>query len=241
MLAVVGIGPGDPSMRTFAAHDAIRDAEIVVGYKRYIDLIADLTNGKTVVSSGMRDETERVNNAINHALSGRSVALISSGDPGVYGMAGLAFETCKQRGLTLPIHIYPGITAANSAAAILGAPLSCDYCVLSLSDLLVSSDQIRRRARAAAQGDFVTVLYNPVSSKRARLIHEIRDIFLECRDPLTPAGIVRNICRSEQSVRLSTLRDFADEMLDMMTTVILGNSQSFLYNDRMINRRGYRL
>ncbi len=240
-LSVVGIGPGDPSMRTFAAQDAIRGADVVVGYKTYTALIADLTKGKTVDSSGMHDETERVNRAIDIVLSGRNVALISSGDPGVYGMAGLAFEICRQRGVTVRVLVYPGITAANSAAAILGAPLSCDYCVLSLSDLLVSREQILRRAQAAAQGDFVTVLYNPASRKRTRLVHDIRDIFLSCRDPQTPVGIVRNIGRDGQSVSISTLKEFAGCAIDMMTTVVLGNSQSFLYNGRMTNPRGYHL
>jgi precorrin-3B C17-methyltransferase len=237
----VGIGPGDRSMRTFAAQDAIRGADVIVGYKTYIDLIADLTEGKTVDSSGMRDEMERVNRAVDVVLSGKNVALISSGDPGVYGMAGLAFEICRQRKLTIPVKVYPGITAANSAAAILGAPLPCDYCALSLSDLLVSREQILLRARAAAQGDFVTVLYNPASKKRTWLVHDIRDVFLACRDPQTPVGIVRNIYRDEQNVSISNLEEFTGCVIDMMTTVILGNSQSFLYNGRMINPRGYRI
>jgi precorrin-3B C17-methyltransferase len=238
-LIVVGIGPGNRSMRTFAAQDAICSADVVVGYKTYIELVADLIEGKAVESSGMRDETKRVNRAIDHTLAGNRVVLVSSGDPGVYGMAGLALEICRSRGLTLPVRIVPGITAANSAAALLGAPLSCDYCVLSLSDLLVPGERILRRAQAAAAGDFVTVLYNPVSRKRTELINEIRDIFLERRNPQTPVGIVRNMYRDGQDVSISTLSDFTGCTLDMMTTIVIGNSQSLLWNGRMINPRGY--
>jgi len=241
LLYITGIGPGDRSMRTFAAHDAITQADVIVGYKRYTDLISDLTINKQVIFSGMHDETERVNSAIDSVLCGHKVALISSGDPGVYGMAGLAFELCRQRKLTIPINVFPGITAANSAAAILGAPLSCDYCVLSLSDLLVPASRIIKRAEAAASGDFVTVIYNPASSERTEMIHEIRNIFLRRNNPQTPVGIVRNIYRKGQNVRITTLSDFTDFNLDMLTTVILGNSESFVYNDRLVNPRGYGL
>lgn len=240
-LTVVGIGPGDRSMRTLAATDAICKADIVVGYKTYMDLIADLTEGKTIDATGMRDETKRVNRAIDHALTGLNVVLVSSGDPGVYGMAGLALELCRSRILTLPIIITPGVTAANSAAALLGAPLSCDYCVLSLSDLLVPAKQILQRAHAAAQGDFVIVLYNPASCKRTSLIHEIRALFLEYRSPQTPVGIVRNIGRNGQHATLSTLEQFIEKHIDMNSTVIIGNSQSFSWNGRMVNPRGYGL
>jgi precorrin-3B C17-methyltransferase len=240
-LVIVGIGPGVPSMRTHAADAAIRKADILVGYKTYIDLIADITSGKIIDSTGMRDEVKRVNRAIDYVLDGNSVALVSSGDPGVYGMAGLAFELCRSRAVTIPVNVVPGITAANSAAALLGAPLSCDYCVLSLSDLLVPEKQILQRARAAATGDFVTVLYNPVSRKRTTLIHDIRAQHLEQRSPETPVGIVRNGFREGQVVSVSTLELFTTLPLDMLTTVIIGNSQSFQWNGRMINPRGYRV
>jgi precorrin-3B C17-methyltransferase len=240
-LVVVGIGPGIASMRTHAADTAIGEADIIIGYKTYIDLVADLTSGKKIDATGMRDEVKRVNRAIDYALDGNCVALVSSGDPGVYGMAGLAFELCSSRAVTIPVQIVPGITAANSAAALLGAPLSCDYCVLSLSDLLVPEKQILQRARAAAAGDFVTVLYNPVSRKRTTLIHDIRALFFEQRSPETPVGIVRNGFREKQMVSVSTLELFISLPLDMLTTVIIGNSQSFQSNGRMVNPRGYRV
>ena len=240
-LAIVGIGPGTPSMRTRAADAAVREADVIVGYKTYIDLIADLTTEKRIDSTGMRDEVKRVNRAIDYVLGGNSVALISSGDPGVYGMAGLALELCRSRAVAIPVRVVPGITAANSAAALLGAPLSCDYCVLSLSDLLVPEKQILQRARAAAAGDFVTVLYNPVSKKRTALIHEIRGLYLEQRSPETPVGIVRNSFREGQAVTVSTLERFTSLPIDMLTTVVLGNSQSLQWNGCMINPRGYRV
>jgi precorrin-3B C17-methyltransferase len=228
-------------MRTFAAHEAICSADVIVGYKVYIDLVRDLTEGNSVDSSGMRDEKERVNRVLDYALSGKKVAIVSSGDPGVYGMAGLVLETCRSRNLTLPVRIIAGITAANSAAALLGAPLSCDYCVLSLSDLLVPPQQILQRAQAAAMGDFVTVLYNPVSTKRKQLILDVRNIFLANRSPQTPVGIVNNISRDGQVVSISTLDIFTDLQLDMMSTIIIGNSQSLIWNGSIINPRGYHL
>jgi len=224
-----------------AAQDAIADADVVVGYRTYIDLIADLTEGKAVDTSGMRDETRRVMRAVNHALQGKNVALVSSGDPGVYGMAGLALEVCKQRDIAVDIEIIAGVTAANSAAALLGAPLSCDYCVVSLSDLLVPAEQILKRVRGAASADFVTVLYNPVSGKRKQLIHDVRNVFLEFRSPQTPVGVVNRIGRAHESVEISTLRTFTHLVANMVTTVIIGNSQTELWHHRMITPRGYRL
>ena len=238
-LYVVGLGPGNRTMRTFAARNAVLEADIVVGYKTYIELIKDLIEGKVVESAGMRDETKRVMHAIDHALAGKTVALVSSGDPGVYGMAGLALESCRKRDCELPIEIIAGVTAANSAAALLGAPLSCDYCVVSLSDLLVPADQILRRVRAAAAADFVTVLYNPVSKKRKQLLLDSRDIFLEYRHLRTPVGIVYGIGRENESAVVSTLASFVEGVKDMVTTVVIGNSQTLLWRDTMINPRGY--
>jgi precorrin-3B C17-methyltransferase len=238
-LLVVGIGPGNRSMRTYAAHDAICTADVVVGYKTYIALVADLLEGKTVDSSGMRDETKRVMRAIDHAIAGKIVALISSGDSGVYGMAGLALELCRRRECHVPVRIIAGVTAANAAAAVLGAPLSCDYCVLSLSDLLVPAEQILKRARGAASADFVTVLYNPVSTKRTQLLLDTRDIFLEHLSSETPVGIVHNIAREKETVVIKTLNTFTDDVKDMTTTVVIGNSQTQVWRTTMINPRGY--
>lgn len=228
-------------MRTFASVNAVLEADTIIGYKTYIRLIKDLVVNKTVITSGMKDEIERVTNAINYARSGNKVALVSSGDPGVYGMAGLAFEICKNKMVNLSIEIVPGVTAANSAAALLGAPLSCDYCVVSLSDLLVPADQIVKRIKGAALADFVTVLYNPAASARRKLIVEARDIFLEYRSPQTPVGVVRNIGRHGESFCITKLETFNEEIVDMVTTVIIGNSQTEKWKGRMINPRGYNL
>jgi precorrin-3B C17-methyltransferase len=238
---VVGIGPGDRAGRTIAAEEAIRACAVMVGYKTYTACIADLTPDKLVEESGMRDEVQRVRRAIAHALEGRQVALISSGDPGVYGMAGLALELCRAENIDVGIRIYPGVTAANAAAALLGAPLSCDYCVLSLSDLLVPRERILTRARAAAAGDFVTVLYNPASHKRTQLIRDVQRIYLDHRPLRTPVGIVRDIGRTGQTVMLTSLDRLHEAAVDMVSTVTIGNSQSTIWHGRLLTPRGYRL
>jgi precorrin-3B C17-methyltransferase len=239
ILRVVGIGPGDPEMRTSECTDAIINSDIIVGYKTYIALVHDIIIDKKVDSSGMHDEVERVERAVFYVKQGFNVALISSGDPGVYGMAGLTLEICSHKNLDIDIRVYSGITAANSAAALLGAPLSCDYCVLSLSDLLISQQTIINRAYNAASGDFVTVLYNPVSRKREQLIKHVQQIFLDHRKKDTPVGIVRNIGRNDQSVMIRQLDDFTEYTSDMVTTVVIGNSQTYTWKNRMINPRGY--
>ncbi len=240
-LYVVGIGPGSANQRTLAAIDAIKQAEIIVGYTMYVDLVADLVQGKEVDCSGMRDEKKRVKRAIDYTISGKNVALISSGDPGIYGMAGLVFELCRKYNFDIAVEVIPGVTAANAAASIVGAPLSCDFCVLSLSDLLVPKEQILKRAQGVAQADFVTVLYNPVSKKRKELIFEIQKIFLETHKDDTPVAIARNALRADEAVLITRLDSFAEQVLDMVTTVIIGNSQTKQWNDILINPRGYQL
>ncbi len=239
ILRVVGIGPGDPEMRTVKCNDAIINSDIIIGYKTYLALVHDLIKNKRVESSGMHDEVERVEKAIFYVKKGFNVALISSGDPGVYGMAGLTLEICSNKNLDIDVRVYSGITAANSAAALLGAPLSCDYCVLSLSDLLIPKQTIIKRAYSAASGDFVTVLYNPVSRKRKQLIKHVQQIFLEHRKNDTPVGIVRNIGRNDQSVIIKRLDDFTEYIHEMVTTVVIGNSQTYTWKKKMINPRGY--
>lgn len=240
-LYVVGIGPGYQNARTYAAQNILKQADVIVGYQTYINLIADLTEGKRVDCSGMHNEQNRVMRAIEYAEHGECVALISSGDPGVYGMAGLALEICKAKNCTVAIQILPGVTAAHAAAALLGAPLSCDYCVVSLSDLLVAPEQILMRVRCAASADFVTVLYNPVSTKRNVLIRKVQDIFLEYQNAKTPVGIVINGYRKGQSVTITSLDIFTDTVSDMVTTIIIGNSQTVQWNNSMITPRGYAL
>ncbi|MBI1921391.1 MAG: cobyric acid synthase [Geobacter sp.] len=238
-LYVVGIGPGDPGHMTQEAHDALKDAEVVVGYKTYIDLIRPLLKKKEVVSSGMMKEVERCGEALRIAASGKTVALVSSGDAGVYGMAGLVLELAKERD-DVEIVIVPGVSAVQAAASVLGAPLMHDFAVISLSDLLTPWELIRKRLNAAAEADFVTALYNPRSKGRVTQIEEARDIFLRGRSPETPVGIVRNACREGEEKVVTTLAEMLDHPIDMFSIVIIGNSRTFVDGKgRMVTPRGY--
>lgn len=222
---------------------AIDEAEIIVGYNTYIALIRDRIAGKPVVGNGMRQEVERCQKAVDLAADGRSVAVISSGDPGVYGMAGLVLELVQK----LPedkrpaCEIIPGLTAANTSAAALGAPLMHDYAVISLSDLMTPWEQIKKRARLAAEGDFVIAIYNPKSRGRADYLNQIRDIVLEFRSPETPVGIVRKAGRPGMNWTVSTLEKLPEEDVDMQSTVIIGNSNTYVSGGFMITPRGYKL
>jgi precorrin-3B C(17)-methyltransferase len=222
---------------------AIDEAEIIVGYNTYIALIRDRIAGKPVVGNGMRQEVERCQKAVDLAAEGRSVAVISSGDPGVYGMAGLVLELVQK----LPedkrpaCEIIPGLTAANTSAAALGAPLMHDYAVISLSDLMTPWEQIKKRARLAAEGDFVIAIYNPKSRGRADYLNQIRDIVLEFRSPETPVGIVRKAGRPGMNWTVSTLEKLPEEDVDMQSTVIIGNSNTYMSGGFMITPRGYKL
>jgi adenosylcobyric acid synthase len=238
-LFVVGIGPGGPSHLTPAAREAIVSSDTIVGYDTYLELVAPLLVGKEVVSSGMMQETERCREALRLAAAGRRVALVSSGDPGVYGMAGLALELAE--GKPEPeIIIVPGVSAVQAAAAVLGAPLMHDFAVVSLSDLLTPWETIERRLQAAASADFVTALYNPRSIKRVRQLEEARRIFLEHRLPSTPVGIVRNACREGEERVVTTLEEMLAHKVDMFSLVIIGNSATYVDEaGRMITPRGY--
>ncbi len=235
----MGIGPGGRDQITPRARRAIREAEAVVGYATYLDLLGDLLADKEVHRSPMRKEVERCRLAVELALAGRRVAVISSGDPGVYGMAGPILEVLRER--ELPVEIIPGVTAATSAAAALGAPLNHDFAVISLSDLLTPWAVIEKRLHAAAAADFVTVLYNPKSTKRQVQIERAVQIFLKHREEGTPVGIVKNADREHEEVLLTSLKRVLEHDLDMLTTVIIGNSQTYTVNSRMITPRGYRL
>ncbi len=222
---------------------AIDEAEVIVGYNTYIALIRDRIAGKPVVGNGMRQEVERCQKAVDLAAEGKSVAVISSGDPGVYGMAGLVLELVQK----LPeekrpaCEIIPGLTAANTSAAALGAPLMHDYAVISLSDLMTPWEQIKKRARLAAEGDFVIAIYNPKSRGRADYLNQIRDIVLEFRSPETPVGIVRKAGRPGMNWTVSTLEKLPEEDVDMQSTVIIGNSNTYVSGGFMITPRGYKL
>lgn len=203
--------------------------------------MADLTAGKRLISSGMRAEVERCRAALAAAAAGETVALVSSGDAGIYGMAGLAIELAAAEGVDVVIEIIPGVTAASAAAARLGAPLMLDFAVVSLSDLLVPWDAIRRRLEAAAAGDFVVTLYNPRSTKRVQPFEEAVAIFRRHRPDATPVGIATAVGTADEQVTLSTLGRLLEEQVDMRTIVIIGNSQTRIVGGRMVTARGYAL
>jgi precorrin-3B C17-methyltransferase len=238
---VVGIGPGNRLDRTRRAEQVIADSEVVAGYHLYLEHIADLTAGKELIASGMMQETERCRAALQRATRGAVVALVSSGDPGVYGMAGLALEMAAAEGFDVPIEIVPGISAANSAAARLGAPLMLDYACISLSDLLVPWESIRTRLAALAGADLVVALYNPRSKKRVRQLEEAVAIMLTHRNESTPVGIVTAIGETDERIALTTLGQLLTADVGMRSTVIIGNSTSVLLGERMITPRGYQL
>jgi precorrin-3B C17-methyltransferase len=243
VLYVVGIGPGSKDHCTPAALAAIADAEIIVGYSTYIALVRDLVVGKEVFKSGMTEEIGRARAAVERARDGAKVALISSGDSGIYGMAGLVFEVLRTMGWkrdeSPELRIIPGVTAISSCASLLGAPLIHDFCAISLSDLLTPWPVIARRIEAAAQADFVIGLYNPASGRRTRQIVEAHEIISRYREGSTPVGLVKSGYRSIQKVVLSDLDHFLEYEIGMLTTVLVGSSNSFSFEGYMVTPRGY--
>lgn len=222
---------------------ALNDSDIIVGYNTYIALVRNLIGDKEVVGNGMRQEVDRCQKAVDLAVEGHSVAVISSGDPGAYGMAGLVLELVQKvpADKRPACEIIPGLTAANTAAAALGAPLMHDYAVISLSDLMTPWDLIKKRARLAAEGDFVMAIYNPKSRGRATYLDQIRDIVLEFRKPETPVGIVRKAGRPGMTTTVTTLEKLPEADVDMQSTVIIGNSNTYVADGVMITPRGYKV
>lgn len=242
-LAVIGLGPGDRDQMSLKAYRTLQEAEVIIGYKTYIDLVIDLVEGKDVMRSGMTHEVDRSRKAVDIALEGRKVAVVSSGDPGIYGMAGIILEIVREKGADekIDVEIIPGITSATAAASTLGAPIMHDFAVISLSDLLTPWDVIEKRLHHAGDGDFITILYNPVSKKRTDQIKKAREILLQYKNPATPVGIVRNAKRGEEEKAILTLENFLTFPLDMFSVVIVGNRQTYSYKDLMITPRGYLL
>ena len=238
---VVGIGPGGPLDRTHRAEEAIRQSSVVVGYKLYLEHIRDLTAGKELISSGMTQETERCQAALERARDGAVVAFVSSGDAGVYGMAGLALEMAAADGVSVPIEIVPGVSAANAAAARFGAPLMLDYACISLSDLLVPWETIRQRVEAVAAADLVVALYNPKSTKRVQQIEEVAAIFRQHRPGSTPVGVATAVGSEDERVVLSDLDHFLDVKMGMRSVVIIGNRSSQCLDGWFVTPRGYKL
>ena len=241
---LIGLGPGDRALMTPAALKALSDCDAVVGYDGYLAQVGDLVSGKQVVSLPLGKEMERAGKAAELANEGLTVAVISSGDIGVYGMAGPVFEhlvSIGWNGEHPEVEVVPAVSAAQAAASVLGAPLMQDFCAISLSDLMTPWGTIRKRLDAAAYGDFVIALYNPRSSRRRKQIVEARDIVLKHRSAATPVGIVRNASRPDEDSLLTTLGELDShfERIDMFTTLIIGNSTTYIHGGRMVTPRGY--
>lgn len=240
-ITVIGLGPGSLDDMTPKALKAIQQAEVVAGYNTYIKLIETLLEGKKVIGTGMMQEIDRCSLAVESAVGGKNTIVVSSGDSGVYGMAGLVLEiVLKYKKEERPeVEIIAGISAVNASASILGAPLMHDFAVISLSNLLTPWELIKKRVECAAQGDFVVALYNPKSKKRVQNIEEVREIMLKYKSPDTPVGIVNNASRPNQAKAISTLRDFTKEDINMFSMVIIGNSKTYVKDGYMITPRGY--
>ncbi|BBH20488.1 hypothetical protein Back11_18330 [Paenibacillus baekrokdamisoli] len=242
-LLVVGFGPGSFEHITARAREALQESEVIIGYNTYVDLIRDLITDQAIVRTGMTEEVSRAREAVRQAEQGKKVAVISSGDAGVYGMAGLVYEVLIEKGWTaatgVEIEIIPGISAINSCASLLGAPIMHDACTISLSDHLTPWAVIAKRVEAAASADFVIALYNPRSGRRTRQIVESQRMILEHRSADTPVGLVKSAYRDREQIIITTLGGMLDHDIGMLTTVIIGNSSTFLYDGKMITPRGY--
>lgn len=242
-ILLVGFGPGAPEHMTYRARAAIAEADVVIGYSTYIKLVQELLEGKEVVRKGMTEELDRSIEAYEQAKQGKTVALISSGDIGIYGMAGPTYEVLFQAGWTpdsgITVEVIPGASALNACASLVGAPLTHDFCSISLSDLLTPWPVIARRLEAAARGDFVVALYNPKSGRRTRQIVEAQRILLQYRSPETPVAVVKSAYRRRQNIQLTTLAEMVDQEIGMLTTVLIGNSSTFMRENLMVTPRGY--
>ncbi|MCD2217632.1 precorrin-3B C(17)-methyltransferase [Listeria monocytogenes] len=241
MIYVIGIGPGDKRLMTGEALQAIEDAEVIVGYVTYIKLIKELIKDKEVVKTGMRREIDRCQEAVDIALTGKKVAVVSSGDAGIYGMAGLVLELAEKSNPELEVKVIPGITASIGAAAVLGAPIMHDFCHISLSDLMTPWEVIEKRLTHAAMADFVVCFYNPRSKGRANHLANAFQKMMEYKSGDTVVGIVKDVGRKEERKIITTMRDIDYELVDMTTMVIVGNKETYVKNGKMITPRGYTL
>ena len=241
-ITVAGLGPGSPEDITPAVVEAIQKADVVVGYKYYFQFIEPYLKADCpCIDTGMKRERDRARRAFDLAVQGKHVVVISSGDAGIYGMAPLIYEMAKEKALENDIDIVslPGISAFQKAASLLGAPVGHDFCVISLSDLMTPWSKIEKRIVAAVEADFVTAVYNPRSNGRYWQLHRLKEIFLNSRSDSTPVGFVRQAGREEQEIHITTLKEFDPEQVDMFTVVIIGNSQSYVWNRKFITPRGY--
>ena len=240
MVSIVGIGPGVEEQMTVQAIHVLEDCDVIVGYPVYLALLGQRFADKEMLSTPMRQEVERCRLCYEEARKGKKVALVCSGDAGIYGLASLMYEL-KREYPDCEVQVIPGITAASSGGAILGAPINHDFCVISLSDLLTPWERIERRLRAAAEGDFAIVLYNPASRKRVDHLKRACEILLETLAGDTPCGYVENIGRQGMRRETCSLAELKERQVNMFTTVFVGNSLSYLEDGKLITRRGYLL
>ena len=239
-IIIAGIGPGSKEDITPAVLEAVRGADVIVGYKYYFQFIEPyVKDGCECIDTGMKKERERAEQAFLLAEQGKTVVVISSGDAGIYGMAPLIYEMKKATLSDVEIETLPGISAFQKAASLLGAPIGHDVCLISLSDLMTPWEVIERRIKAAAVGDFVTAVYNPKSHGRYWQLYRLQELFLKYRSGETPVGYVRQAGREEQDIKVTTLGDFDPEDVDMFTVIIIGNSQSYIADGKFITPRGY--
>ena len=237
---IIGMGPGKEEMMTGEAIQALENSDVIIGYTVYVKLLGERFAGKEMLTTHMRQEIARCRLCFEEAAKGKQVALICSGDAGVYGLASLMYEMGKDYPETELI-VIPGITAANSGAAVLGAPLNHDFCVISLSDLLTPWEKIEKRLIAAAEGDFAIAIYNPSSHKRKDYLMRACDILLRVIEEERPCGFVENIGREGTRAVTCTLKELRETQVNMFTTVFIGNSGSELVNEKLITKRGYQL
>ncbi|WP_165043647.1 precorrin-3B C(17)-methyltransferase [Dysgonomonas sp. ZJ709] len=240
-IIVAGIGPGSKDDITPAVLHAIRISDVVVGYKYYFQFVEDIIKPDALcIDTGMKKERQRAEEAFKYAEEGKTVCVISSGDAGIYGMSPLVYEMKRERNSNIEIEVLPGISAFQKAAALLGCPIGHDFCIISLSDLMTPWDRIEKRIIAASSADFVTAIYNPKSNGRYWQLYRLIELFLQDRSPDTPIGYVRQAGRDEQEVKVTTLGQFDPEEIDMFTIIIIGNSQSYLFDEsHFITPRGY--
>lgn len=238
-LYVVGFGPGGYEHMTAKCIQVIEEADVVTGYTTYVNILKEYFPDKQYLATPMMQEVKRCRMAVEEAQKDQVVAMVSSGDSGIYGMAGIIYQIAEEMKADIEIETVPGVTAASAAASILGAPLMHDFAVISLSDLMTPLDLIRKRVDCAGQGDLIVCLYNPKSKKRTAYVEQAADILLRYRSPETPVGIVRNAGRKDESSQITTLEHLKDAEIDMFSVVIIGNSQTYVSNKRMITPRGY--
>ena len=239
-LYAVGFGPGGYEHMTTKAVEVIKNADIVTGYTTYVEMLKEFFPDKEYLATPMTKEMDRCRMAIDLASEGKTVAMVSSGDSGIYGMAGILLEIANEKNADVEIETVPGVTAASAAASVLGAPLMHDFAVISLSDLLTPWEKIEARLRAAAAADFVICIYNPSSKKRADYLKKACDCVLEYQSGDTVCGLVKNIGREGETCRVLPLRELRDTAVDMFTTVYIGNEQTMEIDGRMVTPRGYR-